>query len=71
MTALPQRLGRSAQQNEPDGNTEALRKIAFDEYLKIHDLVLGGVDLVPKRRGYWSIESRGSAKRHGDDHVTA
>ena len=36
---------------------EALRKIAFDERLKIHDVVLEGIDLALRRRGYPSGES--------------
>jgi hypothetical protein len=35
---------------------EALRKIAFDERLKIHDVVLEGIDLALQRRGYSSVE---------------
>ena len=35
---------------------EALRKIAFEERLKIHDVVLEGIDLALRRRGYPSIE---------------
>jgi hypothetical protein len=31
---------------------EALRKIAFDERLKIQDLVLEGIDAALRRRGY-------------------
>jgi hypothetical protein len=36
---------------------EALRKIAFYERVKIHDLVLEGIDSALRRRGYPSIES--------------
>jgi hypothetical protein len=32
-----------------------LRKIAFDERVKIHDLVMEGVDVVLRRRGYPSV----------------
>jgi len=46
----------------PEPVYEALRKIAFDEHLKIHDLVLEGIDLVLRRRGYPSIDSPRSAK---------
>jgi hypothetical protein len=42
---------------------EGLRKIAFDEHLKIHDLVLEGIDLVLRRRGYPSVGTLRSAKR--------
>jgi hypothetical protein len=41
----------------PDAVYEALRKIAFDERVKIHDLVVEGLDGVLKRRGYPSVES--------------
>src|SRR5271169_3978832 len=40
----------------PEPVYEALRKIAFDERLKIHDLVLEGIDAALRRRGYASIE---------------
>jgi len=40
----------------PEPVYEALRKIAFDERVKIHDVVLEGIDLALKRRGYPSIE---------------
>jgi hypothetical protein len=36
---------------------EALRKIAFDERLKIHDVVLEGIDLALQRRGYPAAQS--------------
>jgi hypothetical protein len=42
---------------------EALRKIAFEERAKIHDLVLEGIDAMLRRRGYPSIDSLKSAKR--------
>jgi hypothetical protein len=41
----------------PEPVYEALRKIAFEERLKIHDVVLEGIDLALRRRGYPSIES--------------
>ena len=41
----------------PEPVYEALRKIAFEERLKIHDVVLEGIDLALRRRGYASIES--------------
>jgi hypothetical protein len=40
-----------------------LRKIAFEERLKIHDLVLEGIDLALRRRGYASIESLRAGKK--------
>jgi len=42
---------------------EALRKIAFEERLKIHDIVLEGIDAVLRRRGYPSIESLKAGKK--------
>jgi hypothetical protein len=42
---------------------EALRKIAFDERLKIHDLVLEGIDAMLRRRGHPPIEKLKAGKR--------
>ncbi len=47
----------------PEPVYEALRKIAFDERLKIHDLVMEGIDVVLRRRGYPSIDNLRSPKR--------
>ncbi len=48
----------------PEPVYEALRKIAFEERLKIHDLVLEGIDTMLRRRGYPSIDSlRSTSKR--------
>jgi hypothetical protein len=48
----------------PEPVYEALRKIAFDERVKIHDVVLEGIDLALQRRGYPSIVKRArSGKR--------
>jgi hypothetical protein len=41
----------------PEPVYEALRKIAFDERLKIHDVVMEGIDAVLRRRGYPSVET--------------
>ncbi len=41
----------------PEPVYEALRKIAFEERIKIHDVVLEGIDLALRRRGYTSIKS--------------
>jgi len=46
----------------PEPVYEALRKIAFEERLKIHDVVLEGIDLALRRRGYPSVESLRSGK---------
>jgi hypothetical protein len=47
----------------PEPVYEALRKIAFDERLKIHDVVLEGIDAALRRRGYPSIESLKAGRR--------
>jgi hypothetical protein len=39
----------------PEPVCEALRRIAFEERLKIHDVVLEGIDAALRRRGYPSI----------------
>ena len=36
----------------PDAAYEALRQVAFDERRKIHDLLMEGVELALKKRGY-------------------
>jgi hypothetical protein len=36
---------------------EALRKIAYDERVKIHDVVIEGIDAALRRRGYPSIDN--------------
>src|SRR5215470_3267983 len=52
----------------PEPIYEALRKIAFEERLKIHDVVLEGIDLALRRRGYPSIEGlKGGQKAIGRD----
>jgi hypothetical protein len=47
----------------PEPVYEALRKIAFEDRLKIHDVVLEGIDLELRRRGYPSVESLRAGKR--------
>jgi hypothetical protein len=48
----------------PEPVHEALRKIAFEERLKIHDVVLEGIDAALRRRGYPSVENlRGRKQR--------
>jgi hypothetical protein len=47
----------------PEPVYESLRKIAFDERIKIHDLVLEGIDAALRRRGYPSVESLKTGKR--------
>ena len=41
----------------PEPVYEALQKIAFDERLKIHDVVPEGIDAALRRCGYPSVES--------------
>jgi hypothetical protein len=47
----------------PEPVYEALRKIAFGERLKIHDVVLEGIDLALQRRGYPSVERLKTGKK--------
>jgi hypothetical protein len=47
----------------PEPVYEALRKIAFEERVKIHDLALEGVDGVLRRRGYPSVQSLKTGKK--------
>ena len=42
---------------------EALREIAFHERLKIHDVVMQGIDLALRKRGYPPIEGLKAGKR--------
>ena len=47
----------------PDAVYEALREIAFHERVKIHDLVMQGIDAVLKKRGYLSIDDLKTGKK--------
>jgi len=47
----------------PEPVYEALRKIAFDERVKIHDIVLEGIDAALRRRGYPSVENLKTGKK--------
>jgi hypothetical protein len=47
----------------PEAVYESLRRIAFDERLKIHDIVLEGIDASLRRRGYPSIENLKAGKK--------
>jgi hypothetical protein len=42
---------------------EVLRRIAFEERVKIHDLVLEGIDAALRRRGYPSVENLKARKK--------
>jgi len=47
----------------PEGVYEALRETAFKERCKIHDLVLQGIDLALRKRGYPPFEQLRAGKR--------
>ena len=47
----------------PEPVYEALRKIAYDERVKIHDVVIDGIDAALRRRGYPSIDNLKGKKR--------
>jgi hypothetical protein len=47
----------------PESVYEALRKIAFEERVKIHDVVLEGIDLALRRRGYPPYEALKAGKK--------
>lgn len=47
----------------PERVYEVLRKVAFDERVKIHDLVREGVDTVLRKRGYPSAVSLKAGKK--------
>jgi hypothetical protein len=47
----------------PEPVYEALRTIAFEERLKIHDVVLEGIDAALRRRGYPSVETLKAGKK--------
>jgi hypothetical protein len=47
----------------PEPVYEALRKIAFEERIKIHDVVLEGIGAALRRRGYPSVENLRAGKK--------
>ena len=47
----------------PEAVYEALRETAFKERLKIHDVIMQGIDLALRKRGYPSVEPLRSRKR--------
>jgi hypothetical protein len=47
----------------PEPVYEALRRIAFEEWRKMHDVVLEGIDLALRWRGYASVESLKGVKK--------
>jgi hypothetical protein len=54
---LVQRLERDDElRGRPAPVYEVLRQVAFDERVKIHDLIMEGVEAVLRRRGYPSVE---------------
>lgn len=46
----------------PPAVYEALREVAFKERLKIHDIVVEGIGLALRKRGYPSIDDLKSGK---------
>ena len=46
----------------PEAVYEALRETAFKERCKIHDLVLQGIDLALRKRGYPPVEQLRAGK---------
>jgi hypothetical protein len=49
----------------PEGVHEALREAAFKERCKIHDIIMQGVEMALRKRGYRSVEDLKAAKRRG------
>ena len=49
----------------PEAAYEALRQVAFDERRKIHDLLIEGVELALKKRGYPPCRHEGKVAAQG------
>jgi hypothetical protein len=47
----------------PEPVHEALREAAFNERVKIHDLIMHGIDMALRKRGYPPLEDLKSGKR--------
>jgi hypothetical protein len=47
----------------PEPVYEALRTIAFDERVKIHDLAIEGIDAVLRRRGLPAVDALKAGKK--------
>jgi hypothetical protein len=47
----------------PEPVYEALREAAFKERCKIHDLVMQGIDLALRKRGYPSVDDLRAARK--------
>jgi hypothetical protein len=47
----------------PEAVYEALRESAFRERCKIHDLVMQGIEMALKKRGYPSVEELKAGKK--------
>jgi hypothetical protein len=47
----------------PEPVYEALRRIAFDERAKIHDLAMEGIDAVLRRRGLPTVDALKAGKK--------
>jgi hypothetical protein len=47
----------------PEAVHEALREAAFHERCKIHDIIMQGIDMALRKRGYRSVEELKAGKR--------
>jgi hypothetical protein len=47
----------------PEAVYEALREAAFKEHCKMHDIVMEGIDLALRKRGYGSIDDLKAARK--------
>jgi hypothetical protein len=47
----------------PEPVYEALRKVAFDERIKIHDLAIEGINAVLRRRGLPTVDALKAGKK--------
>jgi len=47
----------------PEAVHEALREAAFHERCKIHDIIMQGIDMALRKRGYRSVEDLKAGKR--------
>jgi hypothetical protein len=49
--------------NLPEAVHEALREAAFHERCKIHDIIMQGIEMARKKRGYASIDDLKAGRR--------
>lgn len=47
----------------PGAVHEALREVAYQERCKIHDVIMSGIDVELRRRGYPGVEALKSGRR--------